>query len=88
MERELGRERGERWGAGWGGWGCRGEAEEKGTGISVMGTLAFCLSASPLCFICQSPARVSLRGERTVRELFSIKSLSGAILALFHLRKD
>lgn len=86
---DIWRER--RRGAGLKGWGCGAEVEggrQRRLGTSLR-TLALCLSDVSLCFICQSVVRVSLSSAREqFMNLFSIKPLSGAILALFHEGRD
>lgn len=87
---DIWRER--RRGAGLKGWGCRVEVEggDRGEGdgyqFEDVGALSFrCLFVFHLSIShpCQS-----VLSEGTVHELFSIKSLSGAILAVFHEGKD
>lgn len=71
------------------GWGCKGEVEGRGGkgegegyrfedfgALSLRCLFVFHLSISHPC--------QSVLSEGAVHELFSIKSLSGAILAVFH----
>lgn len=81
---DIWRER--RRGAGLKGWGCEVEGRGDGYRFQDVGALSFrCLFVFHLSIShpCQS-----VLSEGTVHELFSIKSLSGAILAAFHEGKD